>query len=366
MLGVPLLYSSTDSSKDNLFRQLVNGIRDYAILVLDPDGKVLTWNQGAETLTGYTSHEILGIHFSRFYLPEAIQSGLPAQELTIAEKEGRFAGESWHIRKDGSTFWASVIVTPLCDSSDHLCGFAKVTQDITERREAEERINRLNGDLHRISARLLHVQDEERRRIARELHDDLGQQLAALKMFVDHSGDQEASKLADSALAYVRNLSYLLHPPLLDETGLSGALSWFVDGLAKRSSIRIELKIRPDEFPRLGRDIEIAVFRVIQESLTNVFRHANANRVSVELEKQTGHVVVRIRDDGKGLQSAVIVADESRIVGVGIAGMRERIRQFGGNLLISRCEPGTLVEATLPINTPDQFAPIASDSPETM
>jgi signal transduction histidine kinase len=105
---------------------------------------------------------------------------------------------------------------------------------------------------------------------------------------VDHSGDQEASKIADSALAYVRNLSYLLHPPLLDETGLPGALGWFVDGLAKRSGIRIELKICPDEFPRLGKDRETALFRVIQESLTNVFRHANADRASVELEKKNG------------------------------------------------------------------------------
>jgi PAS domain S-box-containing protein len=353
MSDVPLLSSSTNTSKDNLFRQLVDGIRDYAILVLSPDGEVLSWNLGAEVLMGYTNQEILRSHFSRFYLPEAIQSGLPARELAIAEREGRFAGESWHIRKDGSIFWASVIITPLQDSAGNLCGFAKVTQDVTERREAEQRINDLNRELHKLSARMLNVQDEERRRIARELHDDLGQQLTALKMFVDHSGDQEASKIADSALAFVRNLSYLFHPPLLDETGLPGALDWFVAGLTKRSGIRIELKIRPDEFPRLGKDRETAVFRVVQESLTNVFRHANADRASVELEKQNDRVVVRIRDYGKGLQSDVIEPAKGKIVGVGIAGMRERVRQFGGNFSISRCEPGTLVEATIPIDAPE-------------
>jgi PAS domain S-box-containing protein len=353
MASVVLGHSSTNSSKDNLFRQLVDAIRDYAILVLDPDGRVLTWNQGAEALTGYTSQEILGIHFSRFYLPEAIQSGLPAQELVIAEEEDRFAGQSWHIRKDGSTFWASVIITPLRNSAGDLCGFAKITQDMTERREAEARISNLNRQLHRISARMLQVQDEERRRIARELHDDLGQQLTALKMFVDHRGDQELSKIADAAVAYVRNLSYLLHPPLLDEAGLSIAIKWFVEGLAKRSGIRIELEIRPDEFPRLGTDKETAVFRVIQESLTNVFRHAKADRASVELEKLNDRVVVRVRDYGQGLQSDVIAPDESKTVGVGIAGMRDRIRQFGGNLSISRCEPGTLVEATIPSDASD-------------
>jgi PAS domain S-box-containing protein len=339
---------SVDSSKDDLFRQLVDGIRDYAVLVLSPDGNVLTWNQGAEAILGYSKYEILGIHFSRFYLPEAIQTGLPEQELLIAEKQGRFSGESWHIRKDGSTFWASVSITPLRDSNGALYGFAKVTQDITERREAEERIKNLNQQLHKLSARLLHVQDEERRRIARELHDDLGQQLSAMKMLADGSGDRESSKIADSALAYVRNLSYLLHPPLLDETGLPAALEWFVTGLAKRSGISIELSIRPDEFPRLGMDKEIAIFRIVQESLTNVFRHANSDKAVVELESHNDRVVVRIRDYGKGMPPDLMSRNGSNAVGVGIAGMRERIRQFGGDLTLSLCEPGTLVEATVP------------------
>jgi len=339
---------SADSSKDDLFRQLVEGIRDYAVLVLSPDGNVLTWNQGAEALMGYGKYEILGTHFSRFYLPEAIETGLPAQELKVAEKEGRFSGESWHIRKDGSTFWASVAITPLRDSNDALCGFARVTQDITERREAEERINKLNQQLHKLSARMLHVQDDERRRIARELHDDLGQQLAVLKMFVDKGGQQEASKIVESASMYVRNLSYLLHPPLLDEIGLRAALEWFVAGLAKRSGIRIELSIRPDEFPRLGEDKETAIFRVVQESLTNVFKHADSDRAEVELECQHDRVIVRVRDYGKGLHPDLMSRNGSNTVGVGIAGMRERIRQFGGELALSLCEPGTLVKATVP------------------
>jgi PAS domain S-box-containing protein len=298
---------------------------------------------------GYSKYEVLGTHFSRFYPPEAIQAGFPAQELSIAEKQGRFSGESRHIRKDGSTFWASVAITPLRTSNGSLCGFAKVTQDITERREAEERITKLNQQLHKLSARMLRVQDEERRRIARELHDDLGQRLAVLKMFVDKSGHREASEMVDSASTYVRNLSYLLHPPLLDEIGLRPALEWFVAGLAKRSGIRIELSILPDEFPRLGMDKETAIFRVVQESLTNVFRHAKSDRAVVELDSQHDRVFVRVRDFGKGLHPDVMSPNGSNPVGVGIAGMRERIRQFGGELTLSQCEPGTLVEATVPI-----------------
>lgn len=136
--------------------------------------------------------------------------------------------------------------------------------------------------------------------------------------------------------------------PLLDVLGLRAGLEWFIDGLTKRSGIRIELSIRPDEFPRLGMDKETAIFRVVQESSTNVFRHANADRAEVELESCNDRVVVRAKDYGKGLPADVMSPNEGNAIGVGIAGMRERIRQFGGNLTVSRCEPGTMVEATVP------------------
>jgi PAS domain S-box-containing protein len=342
-------FSLDSSSKDELFRQLVDSITDYAIFVLSPDGHVLTWNLGAELLMGYSKLEILGTHASKFYLPEEIQSGQPAQELAIAEKEGRFAGEGWRVRKGGATFCASAVITPLRDSTGELCGFAKVVQDTTQRREAEKRISNLNQELQRLSARVLHVQDEERRRIARELHDDLGQQLGMLKITLSKRQNGEAIELTDSALNYVRNLSYLLHPPLLDETGLRQALNWFVDGLTLRSGILIEVKIQPDEFPRLGMEVETAIFRIVQESLSNVFRHAEAKKASVELEKQNDRIVVRIRDYGKGFPADVITPNGNKTVGVGIAGMRERIRQFGGSLKVSRCEPGTMVEASVPL-----------------
>jgi PAS domain S-box-containing protein len=251
----------------DVFRLLVEGIRDYAVFVLDPEGHVITWNPGAQNMKGYRRDEIIGQHFSKFYPPEAIESGWPARELALAEKEGLFADEGWRVRKDGSTFWASVIISPLRAPDGSLSGFAKVTQDMTERRKGDERIQALNRelreriaqldesrrvielrtlDLQKLSARLLHVQDEERRRIARELHDDLGQQLAALKMELSKLADAGAANdLTDTAVASVRNLSYLLHPPLLDETGLRAALHWYVDGMVKRSNIQITLTITP-------------------------------------------------------------------------------------------------------------------------
>jgi PAS domain S-box-containing protein len=363
--------NSGTTGQTDLFRLLVEGIRDYAIFVLDPQGNVLTWNPGAQALKGYAREEIVGKHFSAFYPPESVQSGWPERELALAQKEGRFADEGWRIRKDGTSFWASVTITPLYGPDSQLSGFAKVTQDLTERRQAEERVQALNRELRqrvsqldesqrvielrtlelqKLSTRLLHIQDEERRRIARELHDDLGQQLTALKITLPQiSQNKEPSRMIDTAIASVRSLSYLLHPPLLDETGLRSALDWYVEGLAKRSNIKISLAIRPHVFPRLATDIETTIFRVVQESLTNVFRHASTESAKVEIDKQAESVIVRVRDYGKGLPQEINGRTSSSSLGVGIAGMRERVRQFGGELTALRAEPGTLIEAKIPL-----------------
>jgi PAS domain S-box-containing protein len=354
----------------DLFRLLIQSIRDYAIFVLDPSGRVLTWNPGAQALKGYKAEEIVGKHFSKFYSAEAVQSGWPERELALAEKEGRFADEGWRVKKDGTTFWASVIITPLRSASGELSGFAKVTQDLTERRRTEERVQGLNRELRdrvsdldesrriielrtvelqKLSAQLLQIQDKERRRLARELHDDLGQQLLGLKMMVPHTtANENIHQHVDNAISTVRNLSYLLHPPLLDETGLRAALHWYVEGLVKRSNIEISLSITPQIFPRLSADIETTIFRVVQESLTNVYRHAKTESARVEVDKQSEWVVVRVRDYGKGfpLDTGKL---RSPTLGVGIGGMRERVRQFGGELTISRAQPGTVVEAWIPL-----------------
>ena len=276
---------------DELFRLLVESVKDYAIFLLDPNGRVMTWNQGAERIKGYKANEIIGQHFSRFYPQEAIESKWPERELEIAGKEGRFADEGLRVRKDGSTFWANVVITPLWDPSGQLRGFSKVTRDLTERRALEERSRQLNKELRnrvgqllesqrlvelrtlelqKLSTELMRVQDSERRRISRSLHDDLGQDLAALKLELDirHKSEQDeresrlrAIKLTDEALSKVRNVSYLLHPPLLDETGLLPALLWYLDGFQKRSEIRISFEYKPAVFPRLPGEIETSIFR---------------------------------------------------------------------------------------------------------
>jgi PAS domain S-box-containing protein len=369
---------ATALEQSDLFRLLVESIREYAIFVLDPEGCVLTWNPGAQAMKGYTKDEIVGQHFSKFYPSEAAESGWPQRELALALKEGRFADEGWRLRKDGTSFWASVIIVPLRSKTGELSGFAKVTQDLTDRRQAEEQVQALNRELRqhvfeldesrrvielrtielqKLSAQLLQVQDIERRRLARELHDDLGQQLSALAMTLPTvKGNEEASRMAEAAISTVRNLSYLLHPPLLDDTGLRAALHWFVEGMVKRSSIQISLTTTPSGFPRLARDIETTIFRVVQESLTNVYRHANSDSARVEIEKQAEWVIVRVRDYGKGPPQEIMGRTHSPSLGVGLVGMRERVRQFGGELTVSRAEPGTLVEARIPLFSSNRVA----------
>jgi PAS domain S-box-containing protein len=355
---------------DIIFRLLVDAVRDYAIFVLDPEGHVLTWNVGAHAIKGYTKDEILGKHFSIFYPSEAVNSGWPARELTLAEKEGRFTDEGWRVKKDGTHFWASVVITALRESDGRLYGFAKVTQDLSTRKQAEERIQSLNRELRarvmqldesqrivelrtlelqKLSAQLLQIQDEERRRIARELHDDLAQHITALKMDLDASGNKHAGNLAGAVLEKVRSISYLLHPPLLDEAGLRAAIYWYVDGLVKRSNIQISVTIVPDVFPRLPRDVETTIFRVIQEALANVYRHSGSQTARVDIEKRSERVHVRVRDYGKGIPQYIAEKTAGRGIGVGVTGMRERLRQLGGELTISRAEPGTLVEAKIPL-----------------
>ncbi|MHB8218140.1 MAG: ATP-binding response regulator [Candidatus Sulfotelmatobacter sp.] len=235
---------------------------------------------------------------------------------------------------------------------------AKVSVFAELHRRAQQ-LEALNGELRRLSSNLIAMQDQERRRIARELHDSLGQELAAAKMGVDgillHSPADSMSKLAatdasnmiDRAIQQVRSISHLLHPPLLDEVGLVSALRWFLEGLTKRSGIVTFLDVQPPAFPRLAAELETAIFRMIQEALTNVFRHSGARNSWVTLKKHDSQLVITIRDDGKGISKRVAEL-QSRSIGVGIGGMRQRVKEFAGVLRLDNTNPGTRVEITIP------------------
>jgi signal transduction histidine kinase len=225
-----------------------------------------------------------------------------------------------------------------------------------------------NHNLGELSARLLHLQDEERRRIARELHDSVGQTLAALSMNLAAVGAdierlaKTATTIADSTALVndmssdIRTISYLLHPPLLDEAGLSSALTWYIKGFSERSKIEVDLRM-PADFGRLSRDLETAIFRVVQECLTNIHRHSGSSVAKVLISHADGQVRVDVEDKGKGISAqkrSEIISSPAAIPGVGIRGMRERLRQLGGTLDVqSNGEgKGMMVSARLPAMVP--------------
>jgi signal transduction histidine kinase len=236
---------------------------------------------------------------------------------------------------------------------------AKVAVFAELHRKARQ-LEALNGELRQLSSTLISSQDEERRRIARELHDGLGQELTAAKILLrgllpEKQGEpprREAvaniNALLDRALQQVRSISYLLHPPLLDEVGLQCALRWYLDGLTQRSGIDTGLVLEPEEFPRLAPEMETAIFRIVQEALTNVFRHSGARKATVTLVRKEQSVVATVRDDGKGVNEQ-IAEFRPGAVGVGIGGMRQRVKEFGGELRLRNANPGTIVEVVMPV-----------------
>ena len=238
---------------------------------------------------------------------------------------------------------------------------AKVSVFVELHRKTRQ-LEMLNLELRRLSSSLIAAQDQERRRIARDLHDGLGQELSGAKMMVDciqmqnqsmewkEKAAAEASALIDQAIQQVRSISHLLHPPMLDEIGLQSSLRWYLDGLTKRSGLETSLEVQPEDFPRFGSELETTIFRVVQEALTNVFRHAEARRVGLDLAIRDGQIIIKVSDDGKGIPDSVADFDGDKI-GVGIAGMRQRVKELGGKLRLRNGNPGTLLEAVIPIKS---------------
>jgi len=352
-------------------RLLVEAVQDFAIFMLDTDGRIRTWNLGAQRIKGYKAAEIIGRHFSCFYSEEDVRAGKPQRELEIAAREGRVEDEGWRIRKDGSKFWANVVIAAVKDDGGNIIGFGKVTRDITERlsaqRDLEESQRKLQDSersLRQLSLHLLRTQDEERRRIGRDLHDSLGQNLAVLKMKLDsllnrsnenHLNDakdlRQCAQMTDDAVKEVRTISYLLYPPMLEEMGLKSAIPWYLEGFMKRSGIVTDFEISPD-FKRLPSDIELALFRVLQESLTNVHRHSGSPTADVRLFVHDDAVVLKVIDKGHGVSTQSFEKsgqDWIGALGVGLRGMSERMRQVGGSLEVSSTTDGTIVTATVPI-----------------
>ena len=346
---------------DHPYRVLVESINDGAA-TLDASGVVLYANSRFAEILDRSVEKLIGA---------SLESCLPlAQRVKLREliSQARKRSHGLELTLDGVAGRPKLVrftIKPLKGTVHKVC---VVATELTELVEANEALKSNEESLRQLSARLLQLQDEERRHIARDLHDITGQKLAFQCMALSgilakHSDKMDAEtqqSLSESLLlnkevsAEIRTLSYLLHPPLLDELGLASAARWYAAGFTKRTGIPVDVEV-PPEIKRLSPDAEVAIFRVLQESLTNVHRYANTSKARLAIHTTSDEIHLEVEDFGKGIQAARSKSAQESVerLGVGIQGMTERIRQLGGRLEItSRADRGTLVSATIPLSGP--------------
>ena len=347
------------------YRSVVRSMAE-GVALLDGTGTIVAWNRSAERIMGLSAGEILrrgtfdpsweivredGTPFPHKDHPDMVtlQTGRPQSNVCMGVR-----------KPDGSLTWISINSQPIFGADPGDPQSVVVTfSDITERK-------RIEAEIRQLSAILLVIQDEERRRIARELHDSTAQSLAAIAINMDmlsRAGglDSDAQKrvaesatLAKQCSEEIRNVSYLLHPPLLDEMGLASALRFYVESFARRSGIHVDLEVS-HELGRLPKDAETALFRIAQESLTNILRHSGSPTARVRIGRDATGAKLEIEDAGSGMRAIGTEMFDGRRVrpGVGISGMRERLRLLGGKLEIKSSPRGTTVKASLPLDGSD-------------
>ncbi len=370
---------------------------DDAIITKNLDGVITSWNKAAERVFGYAAEEAVGqnitliIPYDRRYEETEILA-----RLRRGERIDHF--DTVRVRKDGTPLEVSLTISPVRDVAGQIIGASKIARDISARkrverelRESEQRfrtladaldtqvqirtqelqrrnaeILRQSDQLRELSGRLMSIQDEERRRIARDLHDSAGQNLAVLAMTLARIEDEakhdpaqlsqtveEARDLIEGLSQEIRTTSYLLHPPMLDEFGLSSALGMYLEGLEKRSGLSIELSI-PADFGRLAPEVELAIFRLVQECLTNIHRHSGSKTAVIRINRAPDKIYAKVQDHGRGMspERFAEVQSHGAGVGVGIRGMRERVRQAHGELTVDSNALGTTITAIFPAKKP--------------
>jgi PAS domain S-box-containing protein len=351
---------------------------DDAIVSKDLNGIIQSWNSGAERLFGHTAAEVIGKPITTIIPPELRDEEKQIiARLRKGERIDHF--ETVRMTKSGNRLNVSITVSPVFDSSGRVIGASKVARDITgqkevrdklearvqqrtqELEEKNEALRRQTETVRELSIRLLRTQDDERRRIARDLHDSAGQLLVALKMNLSpleaeaqkldpefRDGVVESLKLVEELSKELRTLSYLLHPPLLDEAGLPAALRWYLEGFTQRSKIEVQLAVSP-QLGRLPDDMEMTIFRIVQESLTNIHRHSGSRDARIALGREAGEICLRIQDSGCGMPVSTNGGLHRAKTGVGIQGMHERVTQLGGRFEIHSNGTGTQVTAVFPL-----------------
>jgi PAS domain S-box-containing protein len=382
---------------------------DDAIISKTLQGVITSWNGAAERLFGYTAQEAIGQPITMIIpLDRRDEETTILARLSRGERIEHF--DTVRVRKDGTKLEISLTISPVRDAAGKIIGASKIARDISSRKrgerelhESEQRfrtladaldtqvqfrtqeLRRRNAEilqqseqLRELSGRLMSTQDEERRRIARDLHDSAGQNLAALAMTLARVEDEakrdparlsqtvkDARELIEGLSQEIRTTSYLLHPPMLDEFGLSSALGVYLEGLQQRSGLSIELNI-PADFGRLAPEVELAIFRLAQECLTNIHRHSGSKTAVIRITREADKIYAQVQDHGKGMapERFAEVQSQGAGVGVGIRGMRERVRQAHGELTVDSNALGTTITAIFPATRPaaNEQGPISRHS----
>ncbi len=348
------------ATNEKLLRDITSALGE-GILTQDCDGNLIFMNPEAERLLGWREFELVGrnIHDTVHYL-KADGSPSPREECPIrvllTTRSTYRSDDDIFVRKDGSVFPVSYVATPILENGE-VVAFVTAFQDISERKLAELEIRESRRQLRALSRFQQTVREEERTRIARELHDELGQVLTALRIDLGWlqprvgSGDQRVndklvamSRLVDGTVDSVRRISGDLRPGMLDDLGLAAAIEWLVEQFRARHGIACELAMSSDEFT-LSDQLATAVFRIVQEALTNVARHAKASQVSVTIEDTGESIDLEVADNGLGFEFSPQAGKKT----YGLLGMRERVNMLGGNMEISGSGgKGTVVRATIP------------------
>jgi PAS domain S-box-containing protein len=350
--------------------------------VLTVEGILIDANRICLEACGYRAEEVLRRPFWEtgwWRFNKDAQEKIRAATLEAAQGKP-FQEELTYHWADGTARVVDFALHPIRNEQGMVIFLHPTGVDITERKQSEEdlrnaraelekrvqertaELNSANKSLRDLSARLLSARDQESRRIARELHDSIGQLLAIISMNVatvkaqdqklDDAGKKaiaQSSVLISQISSEIRTISYLLHPPLLDELGLRSALQWLVDGFSQRSNVKVEMKIARD-FGRLPIDLETAVFRIVQECLANIHRHSGSKTAAIQILQENDQIVIVARDAGKGIPADQLGTISDGQSGVGFRGMRERLRHLDGNLEIRSDDTGTVVTATLPFS----------------
>jgi two-component system CheB/CheR fusion protein len=343
-------------SSEERLSLLMSSFTDIALFTTDTDGMITAWNPGAEKIFGYRAEEMIDKRPAEtVFTPEDRASGVPRQEMQTAIREGSARDERWHMRKNGERFFASGFMVPLIVGNRHI-GFGKIAQDLTERGRGEQAI-RERGMLKR----LVEAQEEERQRIARDLHDQLGQQLTGLRLKLESlksnfgaepamikaiDDTQVQAKKIDDEVSF---MTWELRPTALDNLGLRVALGNYVEEWSKNFGIESEYHTTRIRRTRMVPEIEINLYRVAQEALNNVAKHAKAKKVDVLLEVGKVDIVLVVEDDGIGFDTSATARRTKSGAGLGLIGMRERAALLGGTLeLESTRLKGTTVIARVP------------------